>query len=318
MNNGWFLLTLSLSTPLLTHGWSAPPLPIAASQEPAALFGPPLPSSTGDRLVFVDTGDNNPAPTSQSLGKSASDDQAGGIDSPNGGSTGIRPPKDLSLRTPAPGSDLLDVTRESFPSLRDLPRSPWFALTSGLASIFGLLIALYTTQVRTIPFSLYRSLMWRKALLLTVGGGLFVFSGIKFYTQEERPYLEPLGAIHDLLVGANPYLSHGHGTSIWALLTIVAIVVIAFGVTYDAASKARQTIVREQQALQAAQELQIASLLGRKSFDQLSAADQRACTDIYDYYRHVQWRFADVVLGAPPPTFPLFRNDTSTMRPEGA
>jgi hypothetical protein len=84
---------------------------------------------------------------------------------------------------PEPGGGRSTPTQSSSPpsqqspsyglsSVRDLSQSPWFALTSGLASILGLLLTLYATQVRTIPFSLYRSLMWRKVLLIASGVGL--------------------------------------------------------------------------------------------------------------------------------------------------
>lgn len=109
--------------------------------------------------------------------------------------------------------------------LDNLATSPWFAILAGLASILGLLVPLFVTQVRNIPFSLYRSLMWRKTFFLAGGVGLGVFSGIKFVTQEISPTPPVLRELHARLVGefradaSNDFT----GTSAWALLLFISI-----------------------------------------------------------------------------------------------
>lgn len=69
-------------------------------------------------------------------------------------------------------------------------RSPWFGLASGLASIIALLVTLYSTQIRGLPFSMYRSLTWRRMLLFALGVGLLVVSGINFYFQWPPPGIQ--------------------------------------------------------------------------------------------------------------------------------
>lgn len=196
-------------------------------------------------------------------------------------------------------------------SVRDLAQSPWFALVSGVASIAGLLLALYPTQVRTIPFSLYRSLMWRKILLMSSSIGLLVFSSIKFYAQEESPAIEPFGLFHAILVGSyrvSPIDGHAQGPLVWAILLIVSVALFTLGLMYDPTTRARNIIVREQETLQNAERQQIREILHYSTADKLDATERRMLNDTLDYYQHVQWRFADVVLGAPPLTFPLLRH----------
>lgn len=203
--------------------------------------------------------------------------------------------------------------------LRDISQSPLFALLSGIASMLGLLLALYPTQVRPIPFSLYRSLMWRKMLLLAGSIGLLVFSATKFYTQDEAPAIEPLGKLHTMLLGVqrvSPFDGQAHGPSIWALLLILAVFLLIVGISYDPEIRAREILIREQKALQSAQEDQLKHVLGGRQIDDLPHLERRMFNDALEYFRHVQWRFTDVVLGAPPPTFPLFRRDPSRANDE--
>jgi hypothetical protein len=239
-------------------------------------------------------------------------------------SGGNPPPDTAEVGPPLPQGNFPTSSLQGQPpndpfSVRDLSQSPWFALVSGLASILGLLLALYTTQVRTIPFSLYRSLMWRKVLLLASGIGLLVFSGIQFYTQKEAPAVEAIGYVHALLLGVYRVSAvdhRAHGASVWAILFVLATVLFLMGVNYDPAARARDILVREQEALQSAQQRQVSRVLDGREVDNLPPAERRMFNDTLDYYRHVQWRFADVVLGAPSPTFPLFLHDPSRLKGE--
>lgn len=193
-------------------------------------------------------------------------------------------------------------------SMRNVAQAPWFALASGVASILGLILALYGTQVRTIPFSLYRSLMWRKVLLLSIGAGFMIFGIMKFYNQDEAPYLSPLREAHALLRGylfVSPYDNQPHGTVVWPFVALVGSLLFAIGLLYDPAVHARRILVREYDALHGPLDDQIAHLRGSKKISELEPPDTEMLADALEYYRHVQWRFTDVVLGAPPPTFPL-------------
>lgn len=240
---------------------------------------PPQPSTSNPNEQAVDSGPN-PADTSSGSGDVAS-----------GGS-----PVNL---TAAESATVLT---------RDIAQSPLFALASGIASIIGLLFTLYATQVRTIPFSLYRSLMWRKALLLSTGVGLLIFGSIKFHAQEQSPFLSPFRELHALLFGyvtVSPVDNEPHGTFIWAVIGIVGLLIFAIGIIYEPAALARRILIREQDALHKALDVQVDHLLNGRRVADLERHDRRVLRDTLDYFRHVQWRFTDVVLGAPPPTFPL-------------
>jgi hypothetical protein len=196
-------------------------------------------------------------------------------------------------------------------SLTKFSQSPWFALTSGLASILGLLLPLYATQVKPLPFSLYRSLMWRKQLSIAAGVGIAVFAGVSLNNQDGA-----LRRVHELVLfsgGKNVYgFSYPSGyflTLFWLFLIVFGIYRYVQGVSFDPVAEARNIIIREQGVIEEARAEQVASFLSGRNVDQLTHLDRRSLREIMDYYRYVQWRYADVVLGAPPPTFPMFRND---------
>ncbi|HEX5760180.1 MAG TPA: hypothetical protein VF121_13400 [Thermoanaerobaculia bacterium] len=94
----------------------------------------------------------------------------------------------------------------------------------------------------------------------------------------------------------------------WTSCVVFGLVLLGFGYLYDPVAKARGTLIREHSSLEEARQAQVDRLLaGRAVDDGLTTLERRVLLDILDFYRHVQWRYADVVLGAPPPTFPLFR-----------
>lgn len=223
---------------------------------------------------------------------------------------GIGPPPDAGGTFP-PIPPPTSYGRGPGESIRAVSQSPWFALASGIASILGLLIPLYATQVRSIPFSLYRALTWRKVLLMAGGFGLSVFAGLKLLSVDPR-----LGRVFNILdilasderVGL-AYRSGYLETVFWSLAIASGLVLAGLGWTYDPVARARETLIREHKSLEDARRLQVNRLLaGRTTDDGLTTVERRMLQDILDFYRHVEWRYADVVLGAPPPTFPLFRD----------
>lgn len=70
----------------------------------------------------------------------------------------------------------------------DLMIKDWFALASGLASIFSLIYALYQSRIKHQPQSKLRALEWTKALLISFGTGLVITGGIGFYNQSLPPH----------------------------------------------------------------------------------------------------------------------------------
>lgn len=64
-----------------------------------------------------------------------------------------------------------------------------FPLVAGLASILSVGLVLWQTLARGMPFSLYRSLVWVRMLLISLGVGLMVSGGTIFLTEESPPVM---------------------------------------------------------------------------------------------------------------------------------
>lgn len=241
-----------------------------------------------------------------------------------GQSAGREPPETLDTRYPVPiGGSSQYPDNWSYPvptsprstenglpsSLGAVSQSPWFALLSGLASILGLLIPLYATQVRTIPFSLYRSLTWRRVLLIAGGVGVTVFSAIRLLDID--PALRRVfNMLHIVFSKGEASPTHSSGyleTSFWVLCVVFGLALLRLGIRFDPIAQARDIIIREHKSLEDARESHVNRILERsRRGREMSALDHQHLRDIQDFYRHTEWRYVDVVLGAPPPTFPLF------------
>lgn len=91
------------------------------------------------------------------------------------------------------------------PYVITIAQSPWFSLIGGLASMLGCLLAVYPVQVAQIPPSVYRGMVWQKALLWSCGIGLMVLAGIQFYMQvppgSDTPLGQILGQVHNFVHG---------------------------------------------------------------------------------------------------------------------
>lgn len=146
--------------------------------------------------------------------------------------------------------------------------------------------------------------------MLTAGVGLVVFGGVRFYTQEQVPFLSPPRECHAVLTGelrVSPIDYSPDGPTVWALLVIIGAITAAAGLVYDPAARARSIMVREESAIHHAQDAQVDHLLNGRDARALSFPDSRVLGDMLDYFNNVQWRVTDVVLGAPPPTYPAFQ-----------
>jgi len=195
-------------------------------------------------------------------------------------------------------------------SLGAVSQSPWFALVSGVASILGLLIPLYATQIRSIPFSLYRSFTWRKFLLISGGAGAAVFSAIKLLDVDPG-----LGRVSNMLsiIFSAEYVPRaypsGYLAAIFCVLSVgFGLALITLGIFFDPVARARETIVREHRSLEEARMAQVEDVLARSNRrSSPSPLERKRLRDIESFFRHTQWRYVDVVLGPPPPTFSLLR-----------
>ena len=68
-------------------------------------------------------------------------------------------------------------------AVRQIADDKLFILVTGLASLLGCLLAMFPVQARSIDPSVYRTLIWQKALLWGVGLGLTVASLVAIYQQ---------------------------------------------------------------------------------------------------------------------------------------
>ncbi|MCG6535365.1 MAG: hypothetical protein L7F78_11900, partial [Syntrophales bacterium LBB04] len=217
-----------------------------------------------------------------------------------------------------PGEVSLHEAQRNVPgsmSLSDVASSPWFGLISGLASILGLLIALYGTQVRTLPFSLYRSLVWQRALILSFGIGTILFSCISFYNQDPPPGVIALRQLYFWLhygdfgfhYGDHEFNDFGNGTSLWFVTFIIGAVTVIWGFVYDPFEVVRNKLFEEGRLLQEVRKTQIERLLGNSSLEQLGSHGRQQYFDILNFYSQIQTRIVDALFG-PSPTVIYHRN----------
>lgn len=194
---------------------------------------------------------------------------------------------------------------------KEVAKSEWFGLISGLASIAAFIFALYQTQISPLPFSLYRSLTWRRVLLLSSGVGLFVGSVVTFYLQSSPPGLPIFHQAHELLHGYSLFYvkdffyghEHDTGTPVWAILALVGILIALYGVKYDPIKRVRKIVVRERSAIQSAMGTQLVEAFGGVSFEELTSSQQERYQDIVNYYEEFQRRMLDVFIGPLPAVF---------------
>lgn len=66
--------------------------------------------------------------------------------------------------------------------------SVWFPLITGIASILGFVLALYPIQIHPLHPSEYRTLQWKKTLLIAAGIGIIISSCIQIYLKVSPKY----------------------------------------------------------------------------------------------------------------------------------
>lgn len=184
-----------------------------------------------------------------------------------------------------------------------LATSAWFQLAAGLASIIGLLVTLWGTQVRTIPYSLYRSLAWRKALFLSFGAGILLFGFMRFYSEPPPwPGYRWTVAIVEFraIVRGDPlpYPTYtAWGSAVWAWVVALGLAILAWGAFYDPIRKIRQVAVREEEFIRSAQWAAINASLANAPGTQEERA--RARRSVERFYADLRHRLVDVLVGGP-------------------
>lgn len=195
-------------------------------------------------------------------------------------------------------------TRGIQPSLDKLiSQSSWFALASGVASIIGLMITLYGTQISTIPFSLYRSYVWNRVLLVSFGIGIIVFAGMQFYTQTEPPGLPPLYHIFSVLHGKRldfDAVFCSSGTNLWGIILFIGAAILIYGIRYDPMQISKSVMFREHKALLEYRKEQLSSVLGEDDYGNLKSHERHLYDDLSNFHVELQTRLIDTVYGQGP------------------
>jgi hypothetical protein len=66
--------------------------------------------------------------------------------------------------------------------------SVWFPLITGIASLLGCVLALYPIQIHPLHPSEYRTLQWKKTLLIAASIGIIISSCIQIYLNVSPKY----------------------------------------------------------------------------------------------------------------------------------
>lgn len=85
--------------------------------------------------------------------------------------------------------------------MQNITSSGWFALITGIASVFGAIIALYSFRVRLSKSSDLKRMEWEKSILISVSIGMIVFTFINFYNQKPPPKDKIFRAAYNYLHG---------------------------------------------------------------------------------------------------------------------
>lgn len=225
-------------------------------------------------------------------------DRTGGA--AGGGSTGGSP--DMEYVSDEEVQRKLAAAREvqAAPTLRlsGIANSTFFALASGLASIFGAILSLFPTQVGRIPFSLHRSLAWRRVLLLAIGGGAFVAALVGLYLQSHPPSFRPFTLLYLWLHGQGE-IGRFEGTNVWAALTLPATIFLVWGLSYDPLRKVRKVLQRERTALLMARDLELTRIVGRRNVEDLTRTEALDYSEARRYFERVQQHMIYELLGSP-------------------
>lgn len=179
-------------------------------------------------------------------------------------------------------------------------QTSWFAFASGIASILGLMFTLYGTQIRMIPFSLYRSCVWNRVLLISIGIGILVFAGIKFYTQTEPPGLPPLSCLFMFLHGVNNFytdIDGNNGTNLWAIIFAIGAVISTCGFFYNPIKLCKSVLRREHDALLEYRKTQLSSVLNRQNYENLKSHEKHLYDDLNAFHVELQTRLIDTIYG---------------------
>lgn len=180
-------------------------------------------------------------------------------------------------------------------------------------------------RLELYPFSLYRSYVWNRVLLLSFGIGILVFGGMKFYTQTEPPGFPVLNGLFRFLHGEYRFgdaVYFGSGTNLWPIIFSIGIAMIILSIKYyDPISISKSVVFREHEALLEYRKQQLSSVLHNHDYEDLTSHERILYEDISGFHVELQTRLIDLVYGQG--SLPIFsnrmrRHDLSNKRMEGS
>ncbi len=94
-----------------------------------------------------------------------------------------------------------DYSNKSQDDIKQIVNSVWFPFITGIASIIGVILTLYTLRVRRYTHLRYRLLEWQKIIIIAIGVGLLTFGSIYFYIQSRPPAFFLFKYLYDSIHG---------------------------------------------------------------------------------------------------------------------
>lgn len=183
--------------------------------------------------------------------------------------------------------------------MENFVKSPWFSLVSGCASILALILAMYPIQVRSLPTSVFRTLVWKKTLLLSFGLGIIVFSGIQFYNQFP-PGGKFFGIPYALLHGKMVIYSYGEGgTHLWGILFLLGVALFSAGAVLDPARKIRERLLDEGKEIHEVQARELGRILRGGTYEKLTIDEKDRYDQLLRYYQLLQTTMIGLLIGYP-------------------
>ncbi|MBW2737668.1 MAG: hypothetical protein JRE64_02230 [Deltaproteobacteria bacterium] len=184
--------------------------------------------------------------------------------------------------------------------LGEFVSSYWFSFVVGLASVFGMILALYPIQVRSLPPCVFRSLLWKKTLVLSIGIGLFVFAIIQFYNQPYSPSGSMFGIPYELLHGSKSFREYGDGGPlVWGFVCVFSFLMFFYGAMINPAKKMRILLIDECSDLQRGKKWSLDRLTRDKPYEELPMSEKEIYDQTVQYYRDIQQRIIDIYTGVP-------------------
>lgn len=176
--------------------------------------------------------------------------------------------------------------------------NPWFGLVSGLASVLGLLVALYPVPASNLPPSEYKTLLWRKSLYISLGVGMIVFSTIQLYQQPDPPD-GLFGFFYNILHGITfTNTEYYSGTWVWGILLVIGVTIFFYGASGRAQEQIRERVIAEFAAIRRGEEDATKKLFGKRELADLSDEEQMTHQEMKGFYRLLRYSTIEMLTGS--------------------